>query len=130
MQVQQAQDSICSEDVMLWPDETWCYRCELPEMDHMSDDYETIPFDTDRWHELVGTTPMDLARARGYGFLAFSMEGKRRQLDTLKSARGFYLGTVTDEGAPNTRESEAYWSTREEATAAMTSGNWTQRREV
>jgi len=43
-----------SEDIMRWPDGTWCYRYELDEMSHMSDDYEIIPFGTDR-HEQVTT---------------------------------------------------------------------------
>lgn len=38
-------DSASSEDVMAWPDGTWCYRFELWEMTHMSDDFEVIPFD-------------------------------------------------------------------------------------
>lgn len=33
-----------SEDVLRWPDGTWCYRYELPEMSHMSDDFEVLPF--------------------------------------------------------------------------------------
>jgi hypothetical protein len=32
------------EDVIVWPDNTWCYRYELHQMGHMSDDYLTIPF--------------------------------------------------------------------------------------
>ena len=32
------------EDVILWPDNTWCYRYELHQMQHMSDDYLVVPF--------------------------------------------------------------------------------------
>lgn len=32
------------EDLIRWPDGTECYRYELHEMRHMSDDYEVIPF--------------------------------------------------------------------------------------
>jgi hypothetical protein len=42
------------EDIMLWPDGTWCYREELEEMlTWMSDDYEVIPVDAERWIELT-----------------------------------------------------------------------------
>lgn len=30
------------EDILLWPCGTWCYREELYQMNHMSDDYETL----------------------------------------------------------------------------------------
>jgi len=32
------------EDIILWSDNTWCYREELHEMNHMSDDFIIIPF--------------------------------------------------------------------------------------
>ena len=43
-----------SEDVLVWADGTWCYRCELHEMNHMSDDYEVFYLDTPDWHSLHG----------------------------------------------------------------------------
>jgi hypothetical protein len=44
----------CSEDLILWPCGTTCYREELEQMlSFMSDDFEVIPFDTPRWHELA-----------------------------------------------------------------------------
>lgn len=30
------------DDVMIWPDGTWCYRVELSEMTHMSDDFTRV----------------------------------------------------------------------------------------
>ena len=42
------------EDIMLWADGTWCFRYELATMSHMSDDYETIICDTQRWVDIVG----------------------------------------------------------------------------
>lgn len=30
-------------DILVWPDNTQCYRYELHEMQHMSDDYIVIP---------------------------------------------------------------------------------------
>jgi hypothetical protein len=32
------------EDIYLWPDDTWCYRHELEQYQHMSDDYLLIPY--------------------------------------------------------------------------------------
>ena len=33
-----------TEDVILWSDGTWCYRHELVEYGHMSDDYIVIEY--------------------------------------------------------------------------------------
>lgn len=44
---------IDNEDLLLWPCGTWCYRHELPEMTHKSDDYEVIPFGTARYDDLL-----------------------------------------------------------------------------
>jgi len=41
------------EDIYLWPDGTWCYRYELEEMLHMSDDYRVYYFDTKAYNELL-----------------------------------------------------------------------------
>lgn len=46
----------CSEDICLWPDGTWCYRHELWEMTHMSDDYEVVLFGTPMHDEVCGDT--------------------------------------------------------------------------
>ena len=40
------------EDICLWPDGSWCYREELEEFSHKSDDYEVVPFNTPRYWEL------------------------------------------------------------------------------
>ena len=32
------------EDIIVWPDGTWCYVEEIDDMNHMSDDYQVIPF--------------------------------------------------------------------------------------
>ena len=37
------------DDVMVWPDGTWCYRTELGSMTHMSDDYYVLFADTPEW---------------------------------------------------------------------------------
>lgn len=46
-----------SEDIMVWPDDmtgpTWCYRHELGQMTHMSDDFEVVRFESPRWNSLV-----------------------------------------------------------------------------
>jgi hypothetical protein len=41
------------EDILMWPDGTWCYRHELSEMTHMSDDYRVIAFDSAEYKELM-----------------------------------------------------------------------------
>lgn len=34
------------EDILVWSCGTWCYREELNQMSHMSDDYQVLWFDT------------------------------------------------------------------------------------
>ena len=42
---------VSSEDVILWPDETWCFRFELSYYTHMSDDYQVILEGSDEYEE-------------------------------------------------------------------------------
>lgn len=39
------------DDVILWPCGTWCYRDELPEFTHMSDDYRVLNYMSGDWRE-------------------------------------------------------------------------------
>jgi hypothetical protein len=64
-----------------------------------------------------------------FGALA-QAAGRQLELQVCKSAAGFYLGTRDDDGAPFTRESQEYWSKRERAEQALTSGRWTQKRQL
>ena len=41
------------EDVILWPDGTWCYRHELVEYGYMSDDYTVLEYGTVRWRRFL-----------------------------------------------------------------------------
>lgn len=41
------------EDIMVWPCGTWSYREELYMMQHMSDDYQTLYFDTVTYNEFL-----------------------------------------------------------------------------
>ena len=41
------------EDIMLWSCSTWCYREELSQMNHMSDDYQVLWFDTDAYNTFL-----------------------------------------------------------------------------
>ena len=41
------------EDILLWPDGTWCYRYELKEMTHKSDDYGVLYFDSEEYNEFL-----------------------------------------------------------------------------
>lgn len=37
------------DDVFLWPEGTWCYRTELDEMGHMSDDHLLLRAGSPAW---------------------------------------------------------------------------------
>lgn len=43
------------DDVFRWPDGVWCYRTELDEYGHKSDDYELIKFGSSEWDRLHET---------------------------------------------------------------------------
>jgi hypothetical protein len=64
---------------------------------------------------------------RKIGKLALEWGGCAFELQVLNSAAGYYLGTLDEVGMPYSRESETYWQTREEAEAALESGDWEQR---
>lgn len=48
-------------------------------------------------------------------------------LEVLRSAAGFYIGRFCQEVGPIERVSARYWKTKEEAEAALKSGNWPTR---
>jgi hypothetical protein len=64
-----------------------------------------------------------------FGRLAKTYGNEDLPLQVCRSATGFYLGTLTPEGEPYSRESVQYWPTREEAERALKAGwkTWTQR---
>jgi hypothetical protein len=65
------------------------------------------------------------------GWLAKQWGHRELPLRVMKSAAGFYLGTA-DEDGPFSRESEEYWRTEKDASAALDHPNqipWTQRLE-
>lgn len=41
------------EDIWLWPDKEWCYRDEVAEMQHKSDDYQILKFDSPEYNKLL-----------------------------------------------------------------------------
>ena len=41
------------EDVFLWPCGVWCYRYELGDFAHKSDDCEVLPIGSPRWLDIV-----------------------------------------------------------------------------
>lgn len=49
------------------------------------------------------------------------------QLQVLRSAAGFYIGTLDREGFPYSRESVEYFKSREVAETALATGQWTMR---
>lgn len=38
-----------ADDVIIWGCGTWCYHCDLWEMDYMSDDYIILRTETPEW---------------------------------------------------------------------------------
>lgn len=44
-----------------------------------------------------------------------------------KSAAGYYIGTLTEEGWPISRESESYYETKASAEFALKHSTWVQR---
>lgn len=41
------------DDIIVWPDKVWCYRCELWEMDFKSDDFCVIYVGTAEYKAFV-----------------------------------------------------------------------------
>ena len=41
------------DDIFVWGCGTWCYRYEAWEMDHMSDDYEVLYFETPEYMQFI-----------------------------------------------------------------------------
>lgn len=59
------------------------------------------------------------------GILA-AAAGFQLPLQVLQSGRGYYIGTMNDEG-PISRESEEYFRTHDKALKALQDDAWTQR---
>ncbi|HFD6166063.1 TPA: hypothetical protein ACF5HI_004624 [Salmonella enterica] len=56
--------------------------------------------------------------------------GYTLNVQVLKSARGFYIGTYDENEGPVSRESEEYFKTKDAALDALNKGMWTQRTEA
>lgn len=63
------------------------------------------------------------------GFLAH-IAGKCFPLQVCKSAAGHYIGTLSEDGEPYTRESKEYWKSPEKAETALRTRSWTQRTQL
>lgn len=61
-----------------------------------------------------------------YGKLAHAYVGVKLTLTVLRSGAGFYIGTRDEDGGPVSRESQEYFTTRQEAGDALRNGTWTQ----
>lgn len=59
------------------------------------------------------------------GKLAKEYAGIEQEVQVLRSAAGYYIGTEDDEG-PISRESEEYWPSSAEAEQALSANTWTQ----
>lgn len=55
----------CGEDAFLWPDGEWCIREDYIFYHWKTDDYEVVPYDTDRWREIVGDDRSDSVDQNG-----------------------------------------------------------------
>lgn len=53
--------------------------------------------------------------------------GKKYPLRVLRSAAGWYIGTLCEEGFPYSRESLEYYPSLETAEEALEEGTWTQK---
>jgi len=62
----------------------------------------------------------------GFGKLAKHFCRLDLPLQVLQSHRGFFIGTI-DEDGPCSRESVEYFPTKDDAAAALDKGAWTQR---
>lgn len=45
----------CPDDLIIWPCGTQCFRSEVAEHTHMSDDYEVVSFGSVRYNQLVNS---------------------------------------------------------------------------
>ena len=70
----------------------------------------------------ISSTEIDF---KAIGYLAYAYCGYELKLEVLQS-KGFYIGTLND-GLPCSRESKEYFRTHQQASAALASGDWTQR---
>ncbi|MDR1935847.1 MAG: hypothetical protein LBS49_09785 [Candidatus Accumulibacter sp.] len=70
---------------------------------------------------------LEEARSQSIGYLALAYAGQRRPLQICRSAAGYYLGTLDDDGAPFSRESAGYFPSQGMARQALASGQWQQR---
>lgn len=68
-----------------------------------------------------------LTSVRLNGKLAHEFCNLTLPIQVLKSAAGFYIGTICNVEGPISRESVEYWTTKEKAESALQLGEWTQR---
>ena len=61
-----------------------------------------------------------------HGLLALA-SGSYFELQVCKSRAGHYIGTLSANGEPYTRESQEYWVDRAQADQALRDGRWTQK---
>ena len=61
------------------------------------------------------------------GYLAAKYSGIHQPVVVCRSAAGYYIGVLTPELGPVSRESVEYWKTSQDAFEALRSEEWTQR---
>lgn len=45
------------DDIFVWPDGTWCYRDELEQVSHMSDDTTVLVYNTNEYRAFLAELP-------------------------------------------------------------------------
>ena len=61
-----------------------------------------------------------------FGKLAQEFCGKTLEIQVMRSAAGYYIGTCSEDG-PCSRESNEYFRKEGDAEAALSNGTWTQK---
>ena len=41
------------EDIILWPDDVWCYRYQMADHTYKSDDYVVLEYGTTSWNNFL-----------------------------------------------------------------------------
>ena len=70
--------------------------------------------------------PYAVKDGRKLSLMCRQLFGEERELRVLRSAAGYYLGTLDDMGLPNSRDS-GYYPSAEAAQAALDTGSFTPR---
>ena len=74
----------------------------------------------------MNNVPFIQKDGRKLSIQAYSILGEEHELQVLRSSAGYYIGTLTEDGFPNSRDSN-YYPTAEAAQADLDNGTFTPR---